>query len=71
MARSPCSLGNRLEPLSPSGIGTTFCITVDFESLENDTVTIRERDGMGQQRVGISALEGMIREQVDMGQLFR
>jgi glycyl-tRNA synthetase len=52
-------------------IGTPFCITVDFESLENDTVTIRERDSMAQQRVSISALEGMIRERVDMARLFK
>ncbi|MCC6725256.1 MAG: glycine--tRNA ligase [Saprospiraceae bacterium] len=52
-------------------IGTPFCITVDFETLENDTVTIRERDSMAQQRVNISALEGMIREKVDMARLFK
>ncbi len=52
-------------------IGTPFCITVDFESLENDTVTIRERDSMAQQRVSISELEGIIRKHVDMAQLFR
>ncbi len=52
-------------------IGTPFCITVDFESLEDDTVTIRERDSMAQQRVSISALEGIIRKEVDMAQLFR
>ncbi|MBK9017170.1 MAG: glycine--tRNA ligase [Saprospiraceae bacterium] len=52
-------------------IGTPFCITVDFESLENDTVTIRERDSMAQQRVAISELEGIIRKHVDMAQLFR
>lgn len=32
-------------------IGTPFCITVDFETLENDTVTIRDRDTMKQERV--------------------
>jgi glycyl-tRNA synthetase len=52
-------------------IGTPFCITVDFETLENDTVTIRERDSMAQQRVSISALEDMIRKEVDMARLFK
>ncbi len=52
-------------------IGTPFCITVDFESLENDTVTLRERDSMAQQRVSITELENIIRKQVDMAQLFR
>ncbi len=37
-------------------IGTPFCITVDFDSLEDQAVTIRERDSMGQERVGIDGL---------------
>ena len=32
-------------------IGTPICITVDFETIENDTVTIRDRDTMSQKRV--------------------
>ncbi|MFC2019990.1 glycine--tRNA ligase, partial [Chloroflexota bacterium] len=38
-------------------IGTPFCVTVDFQSLEDEQVTIRERDSMGQIRVPISELE--------------
>ncbi|OJV58337.1 MAG: glycine--tRNA ligase [Cellulomonas sp. 73-145] len=34
-------------------IGTPFCITVDFDTLEDDAVTIRHRDDMSQQRVGL------------------
>lgn len=34
-------------------IGTPFCLTVDFDSLDDQCVTIRERDSMSQQRVGI------------------
>ena len=37
-------------------IGTPICITVDFETLENETVTIRDRDTMQQKRVSIKAL---------------
>ena len=37
-------------------IGTPFCITVDFDSLEDQAVTIRERDSMTQERVGIDGL---------------
>ena len=37
-------------------IGTPICITVDFESLENRTVTIRDRDTMGQSRLNIDEL---------------
>src|SRR3712207_3405738 len=34
-------------------IGTPFCITVDFDTLTDDAVTIRERDTMAQERVGL------------------
>ena len=37
-------------------IGTPFCITIDFESLEDGKVTIRDRDNMQQQRVSIDML---------------
>ena len=37
-------------------IGTPFCVTVDFDSLEDDSVTIRERDSTAQTRVKISDL---------------
>ncbi len=37
-------------------IGTPYCVTVDFDSLEDDSVTIRERDSMEQKRVKISEL---------------
>jgi glycyl-tRNA synthetase len=38
-------------------IGTPFCITVDFDTLEDDAVTIRERDSMSQDRVGLDQVE--------------
>jgi len=38
-------------------IGTPFCITIDFESLEDNQVTIRERDSLAQIRVPIGKLE--------------
>jgi glycyl-tRNA synthetase len=38
-------------------IGTPFCITVDFESLEDQAVTIRERDSMAQSRIAIDQVE--------------
>jgi len=34
-------------------IGTPFCVTVDFETLEDQAVTVRNRDTMAQQRVGL------------------
>ena len=41
-------------------IGTPLCITVDFESLDDKAVTIRERDSMNQTRVPINELENEI-----------
>ncbi|MDV7137888.1 glycine--tRNA ligase [Maribacter sp. TH_r10] len=46
--------------------GTPFCITVDHQSLEDQTVTIRHRDTMEQQRVAISELKAIIHKEVDM-----
>jgi glycyl-tRNA synthetase len=37
-------------------IGTPLCITVDFETLDDDSVTIRDRDTMEQSRIKISEL---------------
>ena len=46
--------------------GTPFCITVDHQTLEDKTVTIRHRDSMEQERVGIDDLKGIIHKAVDM-----
>ncbi|WP_422106963.1 glycine--tRNA ligase [Winogradskyella sp.] len=46
--------------------GTPFCITVDGESIENNTVTIRHRDTMEQKRVKIEALRDLIKQEVDV-----
>ena len=51
-------------------IGTPFCITVDHESLENNTVTLRYRDSMQQERVAISDLEKIIGEQTSLRSIF-
>jgi glycyl-tRNA synthetase len=37
-------------------IGTPYCITVDFETLENNTVTVRDRDTGDQERVDVKEL---------------
>ena len=50
-------------------IGTPFCVTVDFDTLEDQTVTLRDRDSLQQVRVPIDQLENIIREKVDMKQL--
>ncbi|MEA4968232.1 MAG: His/Gly/Thr/Pro-type tRNA ligase C-terminal domain-containing protein, partial [Bacteroidaceae bacterium] len=41
-------------------IGTPYCITVDTQTLEDNTVTIRERDSMKQDRVSIDELSNYI-----------
>jgi glycyl-tRNA synthetase len=46
-------------------VGTPFCITVDHQTLEDNTVTIRERDTMKQERVAIADVENMVRAKVD------
>ncbi|MDD4872041.1 MAG: glycine--tRNA ligase [Kiritimatiellae bacterium] len=43
-------------------IGTPFCVTIDFDTLTNNTVTIRERDSMKQERIEISKLADKIHE---------
>jgi len=45
-------------------LGTPFCITVDHQTLEDQTVTIRHRDTMDQKRVAISELSAIIKAEV-------
>jgi len=46
-------------------IGTPYCVTIDFETLEDEAVTIRERDSMEQVRVPITGLVGALREKLE------
>ncbi len=50
--------------LSQDEAGTPYCITVDFETLENDTVTIRDRDSATQERIEISKLHDFIVDKI-------
>ncbi len=47
-------------------VGTPFCITVDHDTLNDDSVTIRYRDTMEQKRVKISELRNIIKEEIDV-----
>jgi glycyl-tRNA synthetase len=38
-------------------VGTPYCITVDNETLDTDTITIRDRDKMNQERISISKIK--------------
>jgi glycyl-tRNA synthetase len=45
-------------------IGTPFCVTVDFETLTDDAVTVRDRDSMSQERVGLGQVEGYLAQRL-------
>ena len=45
-------------------VGTPFCVTVDFDTLDDHAVTIRDRDSMGQDRVPIDGLVAHLRERL-------
>jgi glycyl-tRNA synthetase len=45
-------------------IGTPFCITVDFDSIHDQAVTIRDRDSMQQERVGLGAVQGWLAQRL-------
>ncbi|MBF6357009.1 glycine--tRNA ligase [Nocardia higoensis] len=45
-------------------IGTPFCITVDFDTLEDQAVTIRERDSMAQERIALDKVEGYLAQRL-------
>ena len=47
-------------------IGTPYCITIDFDTLEDQAVTIRDRDTMEQVRVKIAELNAWIQEKVKL-----
>ena len=47
-------------------VGTPLCVTIDFESLDDQAVTIRDRDTMVQDRVPIDGLVDALRERLDL-----
>ena len=63
------SIGKRYR--RQDAVGTPFCITVDHQTLEDNTVTIRHRDSMAQERISASELQSTIGELVNMKNLFR
>ncbi|MDR2562390.1 MAG: glycine--tRNA ligase [Prevotellaceae bacterium] len=58
------SIGKRYR--RQDAIGTPFCVTIDHDTLANDTVTIRHRDSMAQERVPVGALSAILDEKVSM-----
>lgn len=63
------SIGKRYR--RQDAIGTPFCITIDHQTLEDNTVTIRHRDTMEQDRVSIDKLAGILDDLVSMKKLFQ
>ncbi|MBR7182917.1 MAG: glycine--tRNA ligase [Alistipes sp.] len=63
------SIGKRYR--RQDAVGTPFCVTVDHDSLETGTVTIRHRDSMEQQRVAITDLHTIIGEAVSFRPLYK
>ncbi len=61
------SIGRRYR--RQDAIGTPYCVTVDFDTLSNDTVTIRNRDTLQQERVPINALEDIVVRATSINQL--
>ena len=62
------SIGKRYR--RQDAIGTPFCITIDHQTLEDDTVTIRYRDTMEQERIHWSKLQEILHEKISMRTLF-
>ena len=62
------SIGKRYR--RQDAIGTPFCVTVDHQSMEDNTVTIRYRDSMEQERVAIDQVKSIIGGQVNLRRLF-
>ena len=63
------SIGKRYR--RQDAIGTPFCVTVDHQTLTDNTVTIRFRDTMTQERVAIDQLRGIIADQVSLRNLLK
>ena len=63
------SIGKRYR--RQDAIGTPYCITIDHQSLEDNTVTVRERDSMNQERVSIDALKKTVSERTSWNNLLK
>ena len=63
------SIGRRYR--RQDAIGTPYCITIDHQTLEDNTVTIRYRDEMNQERVKIEQLREIIKEKVSIQSLLK
>jgi glycyl-tRNA synthetase len=58
------SIGKRYR--RQDAIGTPFCITVDHQTLKDNTVTLRDRDTMNQERISVEKLHSIIVDKVNI-----
>lgn len=63
------SIGKRYR--RQDAVGTPFCVTVDYDTLKDNTVTLRNRDTMEQKRVAIADLRGIIEDRVSITSLLK
>ncbi|MCD8310061.1 MAG: glycine--tRNA ligase [Prevotellaceae bacterium] len=63
------SIGKRYR--RQDAIGTPYCVTVDHQTLEDGTVTLRDRDSMAQERVAVTDLLGIIADRVTITSLLK
>ena len=63
------SIGKRYR--RQDAIGTPYCITVDHDTLNDNCVTLRNRDTMEQQRVSIDSLRSLIEDKVSITSLLK
>jgi glycyl-tRNA synthetase len=63
------SIGKRYR--RQDAIGTPYCITVDHQTLEDHTVTLRERDSMRQERIAIQEIPNIVSEKVDINTILK
>jgi glycyl-tRNA synthetase len=69
MSEEKDSIGKRYR--RQDAIGTPYCITVDHQTLEDETVTIRDRDTMKQERISIDRVNQILNEKVDIRRVLK
>ena len=63
------SIGKRYR--RQDAVGTPFCVTVDHQTLEDNTVTVRHRDSMQQERIAIDSLYAMVEKETSFRELYK
>ena len=63
------SIGKRYR--RQDAVGTPYCITVDHQTLQDNCVTLRNRDTMQQERVSVESLRSLIEDKVSLTSLLK